>query len=144
MIKNTLLVYILQVSVELELRKSSELGPPDPVTGHVKSFERFALEKEEEEMDKDEGKEEEKDAIKEEDFAQTKDQLKRLNRLLNDIKTKQMDERHRLSVHAATNEHSHSRMVLSSLMETILYMMITGFQVYTIRKWFSGSPLLGR
>jgi len=135
-----------QVSAEMEFRKSSELGPPDPETGHVKSYESRELEREEEEMDKQTPTEskEDKDAVKEEDFDRTKDQLKKLNRLLNDIKAKQMDERHRLSVHAATNEHSHSRMVLSSLMETVLYMMITGFQVYTIRKWFSGSPLLGR
>jgi hypothetical protein len=30
------------------------------------------------------------------------------------------------------------------LLQTILFMVVTGFQVYTIRKWFSGAPVLGR
>jgi formate dehydrogenase maturation protein FdhE len=84
------------------------------------------------------------EGIKDEDFDSTKDKLKTLRRLLADIQTKQQQERHRLIVHAATNEHSHSRMVLSSLLETILFMAVTGFQVFTIRRWFKGAPVLGR
>uniref|UniRef100_A0A7S1ZGG6 GOLD domain-containing protein n=1 Tax=Trieres chinensis TaxID=1514140 RepID=A0A7S1ZGG6_TRICV len=130
-----------QITAEIEFRKSSELGDVDPRSGHVISYERRQMLNDEKKMDDlkaDEG------GIKEEDLETTREQLKKLNRLLNEIKEKQQDERHRLSVHAATNEHSHSRMVLGSLLETILFMAVTGFQVYTIRKWFSGAPMLGR
>mmetsp|Transcript_9917 Transcript_9917/g.12492 ORF Transcript_9917/g.12492 Transcript_9917/m.12492 type:complete len:94 (+) Transcript_9917:21-302(+) len=83
------------------------------------------------------------EGVKEQDLTSTKNQISKLNRLLYDIKDKQNNERHRLSVHKAVNEHSHSRMVLNSLFETIFYITVSGFQVYTIRKWFSGSPILG-
>mmetsp|Transcript_41016 Transcript_41016/g.123786 ORF Transcript_41016/g.123786 Transcript_41016/m.123786 type:complete len:126 (-) Transcript_41016:373-750(-) len=125
----------------MELRKASDLGDIDQRSGHVISYERRTMLDEEKEMDKfvaEEG------GVKEEDLQLTREQLKKLNRILNEIKEKQQDERHRLSVHAATNEHSHSRMVLSSLLETVLFMLVTGFQVFTIRKWFSGAPMLGR
>jgi len=84
------------------------------------------------------------EGIKDEDFQSTREKLKSLRRLLADIQNKQQQERHRLIVHAATNEHSHSRMVFGSLMETLLFIVVTSFQVYTIRKWFKGAPVLGR
>ena len=126
----------------MELRKSSDLGGIDEDTHHVFSYERRALLDEEVEMK--EMAESESKGIKDEDLEMTRGQLLNLNRLLTDIKERQKEERHRLSVHAAINEHSHSRMVLSSLMETVLFMMVTGFQIYTIRRWFSGAPILGR
>jgi hypothetical protein len=72
------------------------------------------------------------------------DKLRKLNRLLNEIQEQQQSERHRFSVHAAVNEHSHSRMVLGSLLETVLFIIITTFQIFTIHKWFSAEPMLGR
>ena len=92
-------------------------------------------------MEKDTASQE---GIKDEDFQQTRNKVKELRRLLNEIQSMQQKERRRLTVHAETNEHSHSRMVLSSLMETLLFMGITGYQIYTIRRWFSGAPVLGR
>ena len=81
--------------------------------------------------------------VKEEDLKTTRDQIAKMNRLLNEIREKQVNERHRLSVHKAVNEHSHSRMVVGSLFETVCYIVISGIQVYTIRRWFSGNPILG-
>ena len=92
-------------------------------------------------MEKDTASEE---GIKDEDFQETRDKIKDLRRLLNEIQTLQQKERRRLNVHTETNAHSHGRMVLSSLLETLVFICITGFQVYTIRKWFSGAPVLGR
>lgn len=129
-----------QVVVEMEMRKESDLGGIDE-DGHVKSYEEQLMLEEDEELDRDTASEE---GIKDEDFQETRDKVKDLRRLLNEIQSMQQKERRRLTVHAETNEHSHSRMVLSSLMETLLFMAITGFQVYTIRKWFSGAPALGR
>jgi hypothetical protein len=61
-----------------------------------------------------------------------------------DITNRQQKERHRIQLHSQTNEHSHSRMVLSSLFQTVLFCAVTGFQVFTIRRWFKGAPQLGR
>jgi emp24/gp25L/p24 family/GOLD len=129
-----------QVTAEMDLRKESEMGGLDE-NGHVWTVRRKAMEEEEKFMEEDTA---ESEGITDEDFQSTREKLKTLRRLLADIQSKQSQERHRLIVHAATNEHSHSRMVLSSLMETILFMAVTGFQVYTIRKWFRGAPVLGR
>jgi hypothetical protein len=80
--------------------------------------------------------------VKTEDLQSTRDLVTKMNRVLNETREKQVNERHRLGIHKAVNEHSHSRMVLGSLFETVLYIAVSGFQVYTIRKWFSGNPIL--
>lgn len=129
-----------QVTAELDLRKESELGGTDE-DGHVWTYREKALMEEEKLMEADTATME---GIKEEDFQASREKLKKLRRLLGEIQAKQTRERHRLAVHTATNEHSHSRMALNSLMETILFMAVTGYQVYTIRRWFKGAPVLGR
>jgi hypothetical protein len=129
-----------QVVVEMDLRKESEMGGFDE-NGHVWTHEQKMLEEEDKMLEEDTAVQE---GIKDEDFQSTREKLKSLRRLLADIQNKQQQERHRLIVHAATNEHSHSRMVFGSLMETLLFIVVTSFQVYTIRKWFKGAPVLGR
>ena len=131
---------LVQVIVEMEMRKESELGGLDE-NGHVLSYEERTMNEEDTELDKDTASQE---GIKDEDFDETRNRIKDLRRLLNEIQSMQQKERRRLTVHAETNEHSHSRMVLSSLLETLLFMAITGYQIYTIRRWFSGAPVLGR
>lgn len=130
-----------QVVAEMELRKASEMGGLSEDTGHVNSMYEKSIYDEENFMAEDTAASE---GIKEDDFLSTREKLQTLRRLLADIQSKQSQERHRLIVHAATNEHSHSHMVLGSLLETILFMVVTSFQVYTIRKWFRGAPVLGR
>lgn len=138
-----------EISAEIEMRKSSELGQPNTKTGHLQSYERRTMIQEEKRLfhkkhlEGSKNTQAEENRIEEKDLQATRDQLQRLNRLLNEIREKQHNERHRLSLHAATNEHSHSRMVLSSLFETLFYIVVSGFQVWTIRKWFSGAPILG-
>jgi emp24/gp25L/p24 family/GOLD len=129
-----------QVIVEIDLRKESEYGGIDK-NGHVWTSQQKTLSEEENLIEQDTA---ESEGIKDEDFESTKEKLKSLRRLLAEIQSKQTQERHRLIVHSATNEHSHSRMVLSSLLETILFMVVTGFQVFTIRRWFKSAPVLGR
>lgn len=129
-----------QITAEIDLRKESEFGGKDE-DGHVWTMQEKTLNEEEKLIEEDTAVSE---GIKDEDFESTKEKLKTLRRLLADIQSKQSQERHRLIVHAATNEHSHSRMVLGSLLETVLFMVVTGFQVYTIRRWFKSAPVLGR
>jgi hypothetical protein len=132
--------FVSQVIAEIEMRKESELGGIDE-DGHVITYEMKDMREEDEELEKDTASQE---GIKDEDFQDTKEKVKELRRLLNEIQSMQQKERRRLAVHAETNEHSHSRMVLSSLLETLLFMAVTGYQVFTIRRWFSGAPALGR
>jgi hypothetical protein len=124
----------------MEMRKESELGAVDG-HGHVITYEQKREDEEDEELEKDTASQE---GIKDEDFSETRDKIKDLRHLMNEITHLQQMERRRLQNHAETNEHSHSRMVLSSLLETLVFMAVTGYQVYTIRKWFSGDPVLGR
>lgn len=131
----------MQIVAELEMRKSSDLGL-DNQKGHVNTYEDHTLDEQERIMKEDTASQEV--GVNDADFEETRSLLNKLRRLLNEIEKKQTSERHRLMVHKATNEHSHSRMVLNSLLETVLYMAVTGYQVYTIRKWFSGAPVLGR
>lgn len=128
----------------MEIRKSSEVGKPNQKTGHLQTYEHHDMMQREKKLLKrmSDSKNLEENGIKEADLETTKSQISKLNRLLYDIKEKQKNERHRLGVHKAVNDHSHSRMVLNSLFETVFYIAISCFQVYTIRKWFSGSPVL--
>lgn len=152
-----------RITAEIEFRKESDVGGPNHKTGNLQTYERYAMLQKEKKLF-GEGKQEAAmrkleqvkkakeagdanlpipDAIQAKDLANSKSQMQRLNRLLNDIKEKQQNERHRLAIHFALNEHSHSRMVLSSLFETVFYIAVSGFQVHTIRKWFRGNPILG-
>ena len=129
-----------QITAELEMRKESSLGGADPLTGHVLTHAEREDMEENRFLEEDSALQEE-GAVSDEDFMVVKGQLERLRHLLSLIQQKQATERHRLTVHAATNEHSHSQMVLTNLFETVLFMLVTGFQVYTIRKWFHGQVL---
>jgi len=152
-----------QITVEIGLRKSSEVGVPNRKTGHLQTYERHDMIHKERKLYAEGRTETEKrkadelaaaqaagdsnlpvpGAIEAKDLKNSMDQMQRLNRLLYSIKDMQTSERHRLSIHASLNEHNHSRMVLSSLFETVFYICVSGFQVYTIRKWFRGNAILG-
>ncbi len=113
------------------MRKESDLGGLN-ADGHVKTFEEKEMLEEDRELEEDTATEE---GIKDEDFQETREKVKDLQRLLNEIQSMQQKERRRLTMHAETNnEHSHSRMMISSLFETLLLMAVTGYQqVYTIQ-----------
>jgi emp24/gp25L/p24 family/GOLD len=129
-----------QVTVEMDLRKESEMGGLDE-NGNVRTIAQKVVRDEEIYMEEDTAA---KEGIKDEDFESTRNKLKELRHLLADIQSKQSQERHRITLHSVTNSHSHSRMVLGSLIETLMFMVVTGYQVHTIRKWFKGAPVLAR
>ena len=75
----------------------------------------------------------------------SKEQLRILENVYSQIIGKQMEERRTWDWRTIKNQHIYSHLVMGNLVETIVYMMVTGFQVYTIRKWFSSQgPALGR
>lgn len=151
------------ITAEIEMRSTSDVGPINRKTGHLQTYERHDMLLREKKLFGNDRMESEQraledlekaraagdsnlpipDAIKEHDLKNSRHQMMTINRLLNDIKEKQQNERHRILQHTTLNQHSHGRMVLSSLFETVFYIAVSGFQVYTIRKWFRGNPILG-
>ena len=133
-----------EVEVEMELRK----GQIDRHTGHVRSLEDVEIHSEikglyEKEDDAEVLREE--GLIKDEDLRVSKEQLRILENVYSQIIGKQMEERRTWDWRTIKNQHIYSHLVMGNLVETIVYMMVTGFQVYTIRKWFSSQgPALGR
>ncbi len=127
------------------MRTSSKLGQPNKKTGHIQTYERHDMMRNEKKLvDRlEKAAKAGAGSVKEADLLKTKNAISRMNRLLNEIREKQTNERRRLTIHKAINEHSHSRMVVGSLFETVFYIVVSGFQVYTIRKWFSNNSLLG-
>jgi len=135
------------IEVEMELRKSSTYGPIDKHTGHVPGSDAALTHSEihhlyEKEDDATILAEEE--AIKTEDLTTTKEQLRILEKVYQDIITKQLEERRVWNWRTVKNQHLYSHLVLGNLVETVVYCVISGYQVYTIRKWFGGGPSLGR
>ena len=134
------------IQVEMELRKSSTYGDIDRRTGHVPEL--VGVETHSEihslyEKEDDEVILAEEGAIKDEDLHTTKEQLRILEKVYADIISKQLEERRVWNWRTIKNQHLHSHLVLGNLVETLVYMCITGWQVYTIRKWFGGGPALG-
>ena len=74
----------------------------------------------------------------------TREQLRILERVYSEIIAKQLEERRKWNWRTIKNQHLYSHLVLGNLVETVVYMGITGWQVYTIRKWFGGDHKLGR
>jgi len=146
--------------VEMDMRSGRELGGVDRTTGHVYTHEaREMLDAEKliDEVPEDEQEdfntyetlsEEEQKAIenqvKEQDLHATKAQIKHLNSLVAEIKRKHHDFQQRIKSHKASSERNHENLLWSSKLETVLYIMITGVQVYTVRKWLMSNQLLGR
>jgi hypothetical protein len=143
------------VDVEWELRKESQFGMDGD---HVLSLDEFLLRQEtfvsEQELDMERQEERRilgvdagdlQHMIKEEDFQQTKADISELRGKLAEIQSLMQRQRRRVTIHKQTNEHSHSQMYNSSMLETLLFMAISAFQLYLIRNWFTpGNPVLGR
>ena len=82
--------------------------------------------------------------IGDEDLRATREQMRLLEKVYSEINKKQLEERRVWNWRTLKNQHIYSHLVLGNLVETIVYMVITGWQVYTIRKWFGGGPALGK
>ena len=134
------------------MRKESEVGHANHNTGHLMTYERFEMLKEERKLAREHRILEKKLAedpagtdslVQPDDVQRINDKLKHIHRVLQDIREQQEQEQHRLAYSTVVNEHTHSRMVVHSLLETCLYIAVSAYQVYTIRRWFSGGPMLG-
>mmetsp|Transcript_24115 Transcript_24115/g.35738 ORF Transcript_24115/g.35738 Transcript_24115/m.35738 type:complete len:341 (-) Transcript_24115:233-1255(-) len=133
-----------KITVEFEFRNGRELGGIDTETGHVFTCEKYEELKEQRLLDEDTAEDE--PSIKAEDFQGVRDQIRELRRILNQISTMQNTARNRMKQHGKVSEHSQSKMRMDSLAVTVLFIVVSVYQAYTIQRWFSkgNMSLLGR
>jgi len=149
------------ISVEMDIRSSADLGGVNPKTWHVYTHdEREVLDEEArileleasgllaeqaeakslaEELDKAL-----KNQVEGYDLESTRKLMTEVNRLVAQVNQKQQEVHKRIKVHMDGAERNHKRILRSGLIETVLYLVITLFQVYTVHKWLLGSNMLGR
>lgn len=125
------------VVLELEFRTTQELDGIDPETNHVYTYEKWQEMQEDTILNAD--KPENEPSIKVEDFIHTRNQIRELRRALGQISDMQRTSQNRMKRHAEIGEHSHSKMTQNSILVTILFMVISAFQVFTIQRWFSSN-----
>ena len=148
--------------VEMDMRSGKKMGGVDRKTGHVYTHEAKEMLDAEKFIDEDITAEEERqldantyaslneeqqkeieNQVREQDLHATKSQIKHLNSMVIEMKKKHQDSHNRVKSHKATARRSYESLVWCSKLETLLYILITGVQVYTVRKWLLGNSLLG-
>jgi hypothetical protein len=67
--------------------------------------------------------------------------IDRIHRSINNIQLTQHHDRHRQQLHSELNRNSHNGLVYGSMAETIVYILISFFQIYFVRRWFSNRPV---
>ena len=72
------------------------------------------------------------------DLDRVAQSVKNLKKLANQVVNQQARDRNRLEVHASLNEESHNNMVVGSLMETVVFIGVSLFQIFYVRRWFEG------
>ncbi|KAL3791821.1 hypothetical protein HJC23_002452 [Cyclotella cryptica] len=150
------------VYVEMDIRSSAdnELGGVDPKTGHVYTHEMreeldemerilrsnafSAKEEEENRLAEEELRKEIADQVKDYDLEDTRKLLSEMNSLVMQLQTRQGAFMKRSKGHELQARRNYRRIVRSGMMETLLYLLITGYQVYTIHSWLLSNSLLGR
>ena len=73
----------------------------------------------------------------EEDVARAKLSIAQIRKGLFRIQKQQEWDRHRLTLHAVTNLNAHSRVVYGSIAETVIFVLVSLFQICFVRKWFA-------
>lgn len=143
--------------VEMEIRGGNRMGGIDRRTGHVHTYEsKEMLDAEklwnEEEVNAkakataltEEQKRALENQVKEQDLHASKSQITHLNSMVTEIKKSHQEFHRRIKSHKASAARNYESMIWSSKLETVLYIIITAVQVYTVRKWLSGNTLLGK
>lgn len=143
--------------LEMEMRSGNRLGGIDSETKHVYTYDEKAFLDEEKLLDEEIAAEEEarlnnielhkeivEKQVKEQDLHASKAQIKHLNSMVMEMKKKHNEYHHRIKSHEAMARRNYEKMARSAKLETLLYVLITGFQVYTVHKWLLSNNLLGR
>ena len=72
-----------------------------------------------------------------EEMERVKESISRIQKGLVNIQLQQQRDRHRLALHSKTNQGSHSHVVISSVVETCVYIAASIFQLFFVRRWFA-------
>lgn len=149
------------ITVEMDIRSSVDLGGIDRETGHVFTHdEREAIDEEERILglkNKEPTLEEEeakalvaelekalKDQVKDYDLDATRKLIKEVNDLVSQMQKHQSNVHNRIKGHENDARRNYKRIVRSGMIETVLYLVITLFQIYTVHKWLLSNNALGR
>ncbi|KAL7486692.1 hypothetical protein ACHAW6_012639 [Cyclotella cf. meneghiniana] len=150
------------IYVQMDIRSSAgkDLGGVDPETGHVYTHEMreeldekerilrssafFAKEEEENRLVEEELRKEIAEQVKDYDLEATRNLLSEMNSMVMQLQTRQGAYMKRSKGHELQARRNYRRIVRSGIMETLLYLLITGYQVYTIHSWLLSNSLLGR
>jgi hypothetical protein len=158
--------------VEMDIRSRSRMGGVDRNTGHVYTFAQRELLREEAALDNNnlnnnnnggrggsgdgaldtntyqsELEELSKilvNQVEDADLTKTKEQVKELNAKTTEMMTEIQNRMTRIRSHELSARRNNANLAWSSKMETLLFAVISGFQVYTMRKWLLSNTLLGR
>ena len=149
------------IYVEVDIRSSAEdkLGGVDLETGHVYTHEKReeldeeqrilgstvdAQQAEQDRLAEEQLRQEIEAAVKDYDLESTKKLMSEMNSLVMQLQQRQGAMMKRAKGHEAQARRNNRRIARSGMIETVLYLLITGFQVYTIHSWLLRNSLLGR
>ena len=154
--------------VEMDARSSLRMGGVDQETGHVYTYAKRDLMKEEAAIDSNNNSNNNNNKngrrmdsntyqteleelskilinqVEDADLRQTREQIKVLNSITSDIMTEIQTRMTRIRAHEQSARRNSVNLAWSSKVETVLFALISGFQVYTMRKWLLQNSLLGR
>ena len=139
------------ISVELDIRSSAELGGVNSDTGHVYTWEEKEeideeknYEKLEDEKMRKELEELLKGQVGDYDLQTTRRLMSEVNHVVSQIQRLQGEMKDRMKVHSGDARRNQKKIAKSGMIETVLYLAITLFQLWTIRKWLLSNNVLGR
>ena len=149
--------------VEMEIRSGNKLGGVDRTTGHVYTYEDREMLDEEKLIDEGITSQEEsqldantyasldkeiqkqvENQVKEQDLHASKAQVKHLNTMVMEMKKKQTEHHHRMKSHEQLAGRNYKKIIRNGIVQTVLFLVITLFQLYTIHKWLLSNNTLGR
>lgn len=138
------------ISVEMDIRS----GGMDRQTGHVVTHDRMEELREDARLvdlrNREPSAEEAEVArslqnqVREEDMDATRNLLTEVRELVGQMQTRQQDAFHRLKFQEGYTQRNARKISRSGLIMTGLYLAITLFQMYTLRRWLLSTNVLGK
>ena len=139
------------ITVEMDIRSSAELGGVNGDTGHVFTWEERQEMEEEQNYEKlEDGQVQEeleellKGQVGDYDLQTTRRLMTEVNHVVAQIQRLQGEMKDRMKAHSGDARRNQRKIARSGMIETVLYLAITLFQLWTIRKWLLAGNVLGR
>ena len=150
------------ILAEMDIRNSAVFGGVNHETGHVWTFDDWEEWEEEQRIQKlselkERAKKDEEarktieqlnDALKDQvenfDLEKTQRLMSQVNNLVSQMQQRQSAVQQRIKSHEGIAKRNYQKIKKSGIIETLLYLVITGYQVYTVHNWLLSSNSLGR